>query len=114
MKTQRFVVLLTFLMVSLIAAAHTPKSVDLKYDAATGILKADVIHPVKDVKDHYIESVVITVNGNEVKTVEFDAQASKEKEAVEIEIGQLSAGDKIEVKATCSKIGTKTGSIKVE
>jgi sulfur carrier protein ThiS len=101
-------------MLPVSAFSHAPKKITLSYDKESGSLIVSVIHPVKDVKDHYIESIAVKVNGEIVKTEEYTSQTSKESEDVTIALPDLKTGDEIEIRAKCNKMGAKTGEITLE
>lgn len=114
MKTNKLLLLVLMLILPLAVMAHAPKKVNVSYDTESSNLVVSVDHPVKDVNDHYIESLAISVNGENVITLDYTAQSSKESHDVEVEMADLNTGDKIEVKAVCNKLGSKSGELSVE
>ena len=114
MRTARTFFLIAALFVAMAASAHAPKKVDLDYQSRDGVLKVSIVHPVKDVKDHYIIDIVVSVNGEEVKTIHLSEQTSKEKEETSLNLTGLKAGDEIIVLANCNKFGSKTGTTRVK
>lgn len=114
MKTNRYLLLCLAMFVCLTVSAHAPKKVNVEYNTKAGKLSVAVSHPVKDVSDHYIESLVIKVNGEEVKTIDYTKQSKKESENVSVKLPGLAAGDEISVVAKCNKMGSKTGKTTVE
>ena len=100
---------MTFLL-SAPASAHSPKSVDLKYEPATQTLSVTIIHPVKDPATHYIKKISISVNEGEAREHEYKSQPDKESFTVEYNIAAQD-GDTIKVKATCSYIGSKSATL---
>ncbi|MBA7516124.1 hypothetical protein ES705_08169 [subsurface metagenome] len=114
MKTNKLALLLLLALLPVALLAHAPKKVIVTYEKESGKLMISIQHPVKDVTDHYIESIAIKVNGEDVKTLEYTSQSSKESHDVEVEMPDLKTGSKISLKASCNKLGAKSGSITIE
>lgn len=93
--------------------AHAPKKIKAEYNTESGILKIEVPHPVKDVNKHFIEEIVVTIDGVETKK-SYTAQSSKEAHLVEIEFSGLEKGAIISIYAKCNKLGSKKGELVVE
>lgn len=96
----------------IITLADPPKKLILSYNA--GKLKIDAVHPVKDVKDHYIDLITISVDGKEVKTIKPKEQSSAKEEVLELSIPEIKTGSKVVVKARCNKFGTKKESLEIK
>ena len=111
---QKIIASVIIAMLPLALFAHAPKKVLLDYDKDTGKLSIETPHSVKNVEDHFIESIVISVNGTEKETVEYTAQSSLESHDVVVELPGLKAGDQVSVKAICNKVGSKTGKLKID
>jgi len=114
MKTIKSLLFILLISAPTILMAHPPKSIDIKYSPDQKKLTAEIPHGVKDVKDHYIKTIVISVDGKEVKTIDLKEQTSKEKENIDIELPDIKSGSEISIKATCNKFGSKSGIIKVK
>ncbi len=106
-------ILLTFaiLFTALLVKADPPKKINLT--VKNNKLTVDVIHPVKNTADHYIDQVIITINGKEYKTLKYTKQTSEKGETVVLDIPATKAGDVIEVKARCNEFGSKSNKIKI-
>jgi hypothetical protein len=106
-------ILLTIALVlfAFIVKADPPKKINLT--VKNNKLTAEIVHPVKNPGDHYIDQVVITVNGKEFKTLKYTKQSSEKGETVVIDIPSAKAGDVIEVKARCNEFGNKSNKIKI-
>ncbi len=106
-------ILLTIALVlfAFIVKADPPKKINLT--VKNNKLTADIVHPVKNTGDHYIDQVVITINGKEFKTLKYTKQTSEKGETVVIDIPTAKAGDVIEVKARCNEFGNKSNKIKI-
>ncbi len=99
--------LLVVLFLPLIIKADPPKKILLNFNAETQKLKIEAIHPVKDVQKHFIDLIVIYVNGKEVKTIKPLAQSDLKGETIELEVPQIVKGCEITVKAQCNEFGSK-------
>jgi len=91
--------------------AHPAKSVSATYNATTGKLKISAVHQVKDVTNHYIITMVISVDGKVVKTLTYTKQSSTESQDDEVAVPEIKKGSKVDVKTKCNKFGTKSVSI---
>jgi hypothetical protein len=114
MRTQKRILLLLIALLPMAVFAHAPKKVNLKYDKENGVLTVDAVHPVKDVNDHFIITLAVTVNGEDIETVEYTSQTSLESQDKEIKLPDLKSGDVVSVKATCNKFGSKSGTLEVK
>lgn len=114
MKTQKIIMLLLGVLLPVALFAHAPKKVNLKYDKESGILSVDAVHPVKDVNDHYIITLEVSVNGESLDTLEYTSQTTLESQDKEIKLPDLKSGDEVSVKATCNKFGSKTGKLEIK
>lgn len=106
-------ILLTILFVlfAFLAKADPPKKVNLSFK--NNKLNIDVVHAVKNPGDHYVDQIVITINGKEYKTLKYTKQSSEKGETVVVDIPTAKAGDVIEVKARCNEFGSKSNKIKI-
>lgn len=93
--------------------AHPPKSVDLDYDAETGILSVEVTHGVNDASKHYINKVVVELNGKKHVEQYFKRQADGVKQHAIYKMIDVDEGDVIAVIAYCNISGRKKGDIEV-
>ena len=92
------------------AGAHGPKEIKLAYDVASKTLQATITHTSFSAS-HYIDKVQIKKNGEVVILQEYTSQPTEtftysyKVEAV--------AGDVIELKASCSRFGSRTEKLTV-
>ena len=93
------------------AKADPPSKVNLTYK--DGKLKVEAVHKVSDPQKHYIDQIVINVDGVDVKKITPSAQISNDSQVEEVVL-ELKKGSKVKVTARCSKFGTKTGKLTVE
>jgi len=109
-----FFALLILVSVPLFIRADPPKKLNLSYDGESKKLKIEAIHPVKNVNNHYIDLISISVDGKEVKVIKPQKQSDAGAEVAEVSIPQISKGCKVTVKARCNEFGSKTKSITIE
>ena len=86
--------------------AHPPGSVELACQAASGDLTVTALHGVKNPSKHYIERVVVYVDGKKAAEQTFTGQTSGKALEVTLAVGQFPAGTEIRVEATCNIFGT--------
>lgn len=90
------------------AFAHGPKDIKLEYDDSSQTLQATVTHSPFS-PGHYVEKVEVKKNGQAAAVQEFKAQSSETFTcAAKIPV---QPGDVLEVKAYCSRFGSKTAKI---
>lgn len=95
------------------AMADPPKKVTLTYNQESKKLKVVALHPVKDVEEHFIDEIVISVDGNEVKKLKLKKQSNAKTEEIELAIPEIKKGSEISVKARCNEFGSKTETLKL-
>lgn len=91
--------------------AHAPQKVVVTHKAETSTVKVVVTHSVNNVKTHFIESIVIKVDGKVVKTFTETEQENATSETVEVVLTGLKPGMKIEAEAKCNLMGSKKGKL---
>jgi hypothetical protein len=91
--------------------AHPASKVVLSYKH--GKLDINITHKVKNFNTHYIKTVVITVNGKVVKTMELTHQNDLDYSSFLLDFPDLKKGDVVEVKTICNIFGTKSGKITI-
>lgn len=110
---KRVVLLSVFVAFAIIAVKADPaKKVNLSFQ--NGKLKVEAIHKVKDVKKHFIDQIVIKVDGKEVKTISLKSQSSTDAEIIEVPVPEIKKGSKVEVTTRCNEFGLKSGKLTVE
>lgn len=110
---RRVVLLAAVIVLAVFTAKADPaKKVNLSYQ--NGKLKIEAIHKVKDVKTHFIDQIVINVDGKDVKTLSPRAQSSPEAEVLEVVVPEIKKGSKVEVTTRCNQFGLKSGKLTVE
>ncbi|MFX1503732.1 MAG: hypothetical protein ACFFDH_22415, partial [Promethearchaeota archaeon] len=92
--------------------AHNPSNMSLSYDSNTKVLSVSITHTVTNPSSHYIEYVLIRVNGSTVLNQIYTSQPSTSSFTYDYNI---TAGDRatIQVTASCSISGSITRSITI-
>jgi hypothetical protein len=93
-----------------VVIAHSPREVKLDYDLTAQTLKATITHTGFS-DSHYINKVEIRKNGNLVSLQEYKNQPS-ETFTYSYKV-TAAAGDTVEVKAYCSRFGSKAEKLAV-
>jgi len=113
-KMKNATLTLLLMLVALGLFAHPASDVTLNYDAKTMLLTVTYDHTVKNPADHYIESVVIKVNGKEIITQNLPAQEAASGGALVYKMIGVKSGALIEATVTCNKTGKKTGKLPIK
>lgn len=92
------------------AQAHSPSDVSLSYNSQTSELSVSITHSVSDPSTHYVESVEISLNSQNFHTFSYTSQPDANQFTYTYEIN-LTAGDVVEVTATCNLGGSKSASL---
>ena len=94
------------------AFAHPPSDItELISGTKVNVM---VKHTVSDPKKHFINHILITVNGKNTSEKKFIDQTDNEKQAAPFDIPTLKKGDKVSVEATCSRSGERKKEFTVE
>jgi hypothetical protein len=93
--------------------SHSPYDLELNYDVAEEVLSADFSHSVSEPNSHYIELVLIKVNGDLVINKSYENQPSSDPFTYKYDI-TANDGDNIEVFASCNQGGNITQSLIVD
>lgn len=93
--------------------AHAPREIALSFDRNLGILKAEILHPVKNPEKHYIKRIWVYVNKEMIEEKFYDRQKTGSGHSDEFKLKKVKSGDVITVKAACSRFGGKKTKITV-
>ena len=96
------------------AFSHPPSGIELEFDITEHELEIIAYHTVKDSLKHYVNRIVVKLNGEEVIEQKFWSQADSQVQRAEYVIIDARLGDEIEVIAGCNISGRKKGSLVVE
>jgi hypothetical protein len=113
MKKIRILSMLLGLLIPVIILAHPPSKVIVTYDQNSKKIHIVADHNVKDPTNHFVITLDIKVDGKEVNTLHFTSQTDKLTQVADYDMPDLKAGQEVEVKATCCKMGSKTGKVKI-
>jgi desulfoferrodoxin (superoxide reductase-like protein) len=108
---KRLLSVLVLLVVPLVA--HSPKSPELEYDIETGVLNVSITHSVNNASRHYVNKVVVELNGKKIIEQKFKSQINEEEQQVVYSIIDAKVGDKISVTAFCNISGKKKGELTI-
>ena len=95
------------------SSAHAPKDVKLSYDSQSQVLSVTITHKSPFPSFHYIKSVEIKKNGSVVSTNKYENQPDQATFTYSYKV-PATAGETLEVKATCNLFGSKTVTLTVE
>jgi hypothetical protein len=102
-----FGILLVVLLLSSPASAHPPSAMSFSYNPAVQELTVTITHGVRDANTHYIKEMGIVKNGVPFLTQTYTSQPSPAVFAYTYFLPGT-AGDRIEVTATCNLYGSLT------
>ncbi len=102
-----FVALLIALLFNGLLSGHPAEAIKISFDSTATILTVNVIHPVKNIENHYISSIVIDINGKEKIKQNFNWQFNETEQLATYRIFDLKKGDKINITTQCNRIGKK-------
>ena len=112
---KKIAALLVFLfLVSVSLTATPPSDIIITFDLANKTVTANIMHEVKDVLDHYINQIIVKLNGKKIITQLASTQTSNEAQTVIYVIPGLKIGDVVSIDADCIKYGdlTKEATVK--
>ena len=96
------------------ALAHPPTAIEIKYDPKTQAITAIIAHQSSNVKRHYVDKVIISVNGVAAGPKYFHWQQTPPAQTVVFTVPGMKAGDVIGIEAHCNIGGHLYQQIKVE
>jgi hypothetical protein len=93
---------------------HPPAKIDMHFDLTAKVLSVSASHAVSDSTRHYVDRVVVKLNGDEIIEQEFRSQSDNHVQIVEYMIIDAKVGDEIEVTAGCNISGRIKRTLVVE
>jgi len=90
------------------AFAHPPSDIKVSYDLKDHILRASIIHDVRNPAKHFIAKVTVAVNGTQMVLQQFSSQLDNNEQQVLYFIIDAKKGDEIAVTGFCVIFGQKT------
>jgi len=106
MKT--YLLIIVLLLAGTLAFAHPAGAIKARYEAETKTLSFSFDHQVKDQFNHYINTVLVKLNGITIISQTANAQDSLEGGEFSYRIPLLKKGDEIEIITECNKSGKKS------
>jgi len=106
MKKHIIIALLALLALGL--WAHPASNIGLNYDAKTQYLTVSFDHQVKNPADHYINSLVIKLDGKDAIVHNLSAQETAQGGTLVYKLIGVKVGTQIEAISTCNKTGRKS------
>ena len=100
-----FLMFLSFAFLSFNVSAHSPSNMALSYDSTTNELQVNISHQVSDPKTHYVDKIVVKINGETNINQDYINQSGSSFSYTYEEI-VVSEGDVIQVTATCNQGGS--------
>ena len=97
-----------------LASGHPPDGVELVFNTTENVLQVTVRHNVKDLGTHYVDQIVVELNGEKIIEQSFKSQSDSRLQMVEYRIIDAEPGDEILVTARCNISGRKKVKITVE
>jgi len=104
MKTALLILIFVFL-ITCSCYAHPPSGIEASYGKDINALKADIIHPVRNPKNHYIDKIEVSYNGDIVSNETFTSQTNNNIQSINIKSLDLKPGDEIIIEAKCNMYG---------
>jgi len=101
------------MLVVLPLCAHPPKGLEMGYDFDSDILSVEIAHSVNDAAKHFINKVVVELNGKKIIEQTFRKQVDGETQQVMYKIIDAAEGDKIAVTAYCNISGKKKADLTI-
>ena len=92
--------------------ANAPQDVKLSYDSQSQMLTVTITHKSPFPNYHYIKIVEIKKNGSVVSTNKYENQPDQATFTYSYKV-PATAGETLEVKASCSLFGSKTANLTV-
>ncbi len=93
--------------------ANPPQDVKLSYDSTSQTLAVTITHKSPFPNTHYIKNVEIKKNGSVVSTNQYDHQPDLATFTYSYKV-PATAGETLEVKASCNLFGSKTVNLFVD
>jgi len=114
MKIKSLFIAAVFAFISIGAFASAPGKVTLEFNKETGVLTVTIKHKVKNVEKHFIDEIILEINGDEIDAMELEKQSSAQNEIVTFKLKDFKKGDEIKVSAKCNQFGKKSGKLSIE
>lgn len=101
-KKGLMVLLSVSMLIPAVLFAHPAKDTVLSFDAKTKTLKVSVLHDSRDNKKHFIEEVIVSINGKVMIKQNFNSQTSNTNQDAVYILNDAKPADEIAVKSECN------------
>jgi hypothetical protein len=101
-------------LLPILSFSHPASDIKIQYDVEKSEVVVEIIHSVRDPKDHYIYEVDVLVNNKKTIKQFASAQVNNTSQNLIYVIPGLKYGDKIEIIAECNKYGKIKKSFLIE
>lgn len=110
MKISRFALSVIFPLSLVLLApvnifAHPPSDIRIDFNSTTKVLKVDLVHDSRDVKKHFIESVIVWVGNKKMITQEMLQQADLNGQKASYIVLDAAPAARISVEGECNRFG---------
>ena len=89
------------------STAHSPSDITLAFDSKTQVLDVTVLHRVNKIAQHFIDKIIVELNGEKIVEQTFLIQRNDEKQEACYIIPGADIGDELKVIGYCSISGKK-------
>ena len=113
-KKMLFIILFVCFILSSVAYAHPPQSIQIVYDPSTKILTAIIEHNTNNPLKHYISKVDVRLNGNGIISQYISRQDNENLQRVSYYVPDAKTGDRLSVEGECSISGELKREITVQ
>ncbi len=104
----------SLIMASTLVYAHPPSEINIEHSSELRMISIVVAHPVSNSGKHFINKIIIWLNGKEILQHKIGAQDDNRYQSAAYMIPDAKAGDVIAVEAYCNISGKLKKEIKVE
>ncbi len=87
------------------AFSHPPTDIIITFDLGKSAVYVDIKHGSKHIDKHYINQIIVLVNGKEMIRQKAITQTGNDGQRVMYVIPGLKAGDRVAIAADCSVFG---------
>ena len=113
-KIVSLILFCSLIIVSTGAYAHPPFEVNIEHSSELRIISIIVVHPVSNPGKHFINKIIVWLNGKEVIQHKISSQDDNRYQSAAYMIPDAKVGDIIAAEAYCNISGKLKKEIKVE
>ena len=94
--------------------AHAPSEMTLSYTNESALLTIVVSHQVRSTDNHYIDRVLVSIDGVERIVHSLSSQETDNQSTFVYRLPDLTPGNIITVNARCNRVGNMTRTLSVD